>query len=198
MKLSSSDSKCYKASPFTEKLNFQDAMEKCNSMNAKLAEPMNTDENENIATELTGMAKFSRYWIGISDKETEGTFKYASDASEVEFTSWRSGQPNNRWPKLDCTAFKNGQWNTANCANRQFPYICQMDISEDDDNSDNGDDAGESDGNDLASMINAMKAKLEEVEAKVEYNIEKIDEDKEKLDQLGAEVDFNSEKLRPF
>ena len=68
-----------------------------------------------------------------------------------------------------------------------------MDISEDDDNSDNGDDAGESD---LASMINALKAKLEEVEAKVEYNIEKIDEDKEKLDQLGAEVDFNSEKLR--
>ena len=108
-------------------------------MNAKLAEPMNTEENENIATELTGMAKFSRYWIGISDKETEGTFKYASDASEVEFTSWRSGQPNNRWPKLDCTAFKNGQWNTANCANRQLPYMCQMDISEDDDNTDNGD-----------------------------------------------------------
>ena len=193
--LSSSDTKCYKASPFTEKLNFKDAMEKCGSMNAKLAEPMNTEENENIATKLSGTAAFSRYWIGISDKDTEGTFKYASDASEVEFTSWRRGQPNNRWPKLDCTAFKNGEWNTANCENREFPYICQMDISEDDDNSDN---AGESDEIDLASMINVMKAKLEEVEAKVEYNIEKIDEDKEKLDQLGAEVDFNSEKLRPF
>ena len=150
---------------------------------------------KNIATKLSGTAAFSRYWIGISDKDTEGTFKYASDASEVEFTSWRRGQPNNRWPKLDCTAFKNGEWNTANCENREFPYICQMDISEDDDNSDN---AGESDEIDLASMINVLKAKLEEVEAKVEYNIEKIDEDKEKLDQLGAEVDFNSEKLRPF
>ena len=153
MKLSSSDSKCYKASPFTEKLNFQDAMEKCNSMNAKLAEPMNTDENENIATELTGMAKFSRYWIGISDKETEGTFKYASDASEVEFTSWRSGQPNNRWPKLDCTVFKNGQWNTANCENRKFPYICQMDI--------NGSGGSGCDENDVTCKFDEMKAKLE-------------------------------------
>ena len=189
-KLSSSDTKCYKASPFSEKLNFQDAMDKCISLNAKLAEPINTEENENIATKLMGMMSFSRYWIGISDKETEGTFKYASDASEVEFTSWRSGQPNNRWPKLDCVAFKKGQWNTANCENRQFPYICQMDISGDD-NSDNGD----CEENDLTCMIMVLKAKLEKVEAKVEFNIEKIADDKEELDQLGAEVDINSEIL---
>ena len=195
--LSSSETKCYKASPFNEKLNFMDSMGKCNSMNAKLAEPMNTEENENLATELTGMAVFSRYWIGISQKETEGTFKYASDSSEVEFTSWRSGQPNNRWPNLDCVAFKNGQWNTANCETRKFPYICQIEIS-DDDNSVDGVEADDCDESDLACMMNALKAKLENIGAEVDYNIEKIAEDKEKLDLLGAEVDFNSEKLRPL
>ena len=174
-----------------------DAMEKCKSMNAKLAEPMSTEENENLATQLTGITAFSRYWIGITDKETEGTFKYASDSSEVEFTSWRSGQPNNRWPKLDCVVFKNGQWNTANCENRVFPYICQIDISGDD-NSNDGVNADDCDESDLACMINALKAKLDNIEAEVDYNIEKIAEDKEKLDLLGAEVDFNSEKLRPI
>ena len=152
--LSSSETKCYKASPFNDKLNFMDAMGKCNSMNAKLAEPMNTEENENLATQLTGMAAFSRYWIGISQKETEGTFKYASDSSKVKFTSWRSGQPNNRWPNLDCVAFKNGQWNTANCENRKFPYICQIDISVDDNSDDDGVESDDCNESDLACVIN--------------------------------------------
>ena len=65
-----------------------------------------------------------------------------------------------------------------------------MDISGED-NSDNGD----CEENDLTCMIMALKAKLEKVEAKVEFNIEKIADDKEELDQLGAEVDINSEIL---
>ena len=124
--LSSSKTKCYKASSVAEKLKFQDAIEQCNSMNATLAEPMNKEENKNLATNFN--AKI-RYWIGITDQETEGTFKYVSDSSEVGFASWGNGQPNDKWPKLDCTAFKNGKWNTANCGSKKFSYICQMDIS---------------------------------------------------------------------
>ena len=124
--LSSSKTKCYKASSVAEKLKFQDAIKQCNGMNATLAEPMNDEENKNLATNFN--AKI-RYWIGITDQETEGTFKYVSDSSEVGFTSWGNGQPNDKWPKLDCTAFKNRKWNTANCDSKKFPYICQMDIS---------------------------------------------------------------------
>ena len=124
--LSSSDTKCYKASRFVDKLNFKDAIDQCNDMNGTLAEPINEEENMNLATNFN--AKI-RYWIGISDQKTEGTFRYVSDASEIVFTSWRSGQPNNKWPKLDCTTFKNGKWNTANCDKREFPYICQIDIT---------------------------------------------------------------------
>ena len=117
-------------------------------MNATLVEPRNQEENMNLATNFNVK---SRYWIGISDRETEGTFKYVSDASEVGFDSWRNGQPNNRWPKLDCTAFKNSQWNTANCDTRRFQYICQMNVS-------NGSGCGE---NDITCKFDAIKAKLE-------------------------------------
>ena len=124
----SSKTKCYKASSSVEKLKFQAAIDQCNSMNATLAEPMNEEENTNLATNFNANI---RYWIGVSDRETEGDFKYVSDdASEVGFTSWGNGQPNEKWPKLDCTAFKNGKWTTANCDRKEFPYICQMDIND--------------------------------------------------------------------
>ena len=142
--LSSSTTKCYKASRFDEKLKFQDAIEQCNILNATLAEPMNAEENAYLATNFN--AKI-RYWIGISDRETEGTFKYVSDASVVGFTFWGNGQPNDKWPKLDCTAFKNRTWNTANCGNKKFPYICQMDIN--------------NSGCDVNDMICKLKAKIE-------------------------------------
>ena len=143
----SSDTKCYKASPFDDKLNFQNAIKKCLSLNATLVEPRNQEENMNLATNFNSK---TRYWIGISDRETEGTFKYVSDASEVNYTSWRNGQPNDKWPKLDCTAFKNGKWNTANCETRGFPYICQMNIN-----------SSGCDENDITCKFEAMKAKLE-------------------------------------
>ena len=197
----SSDTKCYKASLLDEKLNFQDAIEKCISMNATLVEPRNQEENMNLATNVNVK---SRYWIGISDRETEGTFKYVSDASEVGFTSWRIGQPNNKWPKLDCTAFKNGEWNTANCDTRGFPYICQMNIS-------NGS------GCDITCKFNAMKTKLEvckhtvveiqnvslcyyfqELEAMLEDNNAKLGKNKVKLGDVEAKTDEHKTKLGEF
>ena len=48
--LSSSDTKCYKASRFVDKLNFKDAIDQCNYMNGTLAEPINEEENMNLAT----------------------------------------------------------------------------------------------------------------------------------------------------
>ena len=119
-------------------------------MNATLAEPRNQEENKNLATNFNVK---NRYWIGITDQENEGIFKYVSDASEVGFISWRNGQPNNRWPKLDCTAFKNSQWNTANCDTRRFQYICQMNVS-------NGSGCGENDMT-MTCKFNAIKAKIE-------------------------------------
>ena len=172
----SSDSKCYKASTSADRLKFQDAIEKCKSLNAKLAEPMTEDENKNLATNFNANI---RYWIGISDQDTEGTFKYVSDASEVGFTSWRAGQPNNRWPKLDCTAFRNGKWNTANCDNRKFSYICQLDVKVTTDPMEGCND------NDLAcKFMNAFKAKLEVIE-------KRFNDSDTKNQKLKAEIETN-------
>ena len=190
----SSDSKCYKASTSADRLKFQDAIEKCQSLNAKLAEPMTEDENKNLATNFNANI---RYWIGISDQETEGTFKYVSDASEVAFTSWRAGQPNNRWPKLDCTAFRNGKWNTANCDTREFPYICQMSIITQCPSGDCG-----CDDSDMACKFAELKARLEELEGKLDDTRTQFDQaeveiqiNKEKVNENGARIYSNIEKL---
>ena len=111
--------KCYL--PSKDKLNFQDAINKCKSMKASLAEPMNDKENRNLGAKLSNW-----YWIGITDQKTEGTFKYVSDGSKVGFISWSKGQPTNKTGNQDCTAFLKGEWSTFNCTSISN-YLCQVD-----------------------------------------------------------------------
>ena len=86
---------------------------------------MDKEENENLASDFNIQSSF---WIGISDRETEGTFKYVSDASKVAFFSW-SGKTQNKFRSHDCVSSKNGQWDTTNCVFRQLPFICQQDFN---------------------------------------------------------------------
>ena len=121
----SSPGKCFKVFRWTDRMNFKNAMEKCQSLNATLAEPKNEGENKALAT---GFNIQARFWLGISDRDIKGTFKYVSDGSKVEYTSW-SKNTQNKWPKQDCVASKNGKWDTINCVTRKLPFICQMDIN---------------------------------------------------------------------
>ena len=71
-----------------EKLNFDDAKEKCHSMGAKLFEPRNNHENEFIKN-LTKTHDITEYWIGI-EKGLDGFSVYSSDNSTV---SWSHLEP---------------------------------------------------------------------------------------------------------
>ena len=120
--LPTSESKCYRQSPRTDKLNFQDAMTKCGDENAILAEPRTDEENQAFATAFNSKV---RYWIGITDQEIEGTFKYVSDDTEIGFESF---SPKSRKAKHDCVSFRNGKWDTFHCIKKKLPYICQMEM----------------------------------------------------------------------
>ena len=41
-------------------------------------------------------------WIGITDLETEGTYRYTSDGSVIEYTDWNTNQPDNYGNNEDC------------------------------------------------------------------------------------------------
>ena len=71
-----------------EKLNFDDAKEKCHSMGAKLFEPRNNHENEFIKN-LTKTHEITEYWIGI-EKGLDGFSVYSTDKSPV---SWSHLEP---------------------------------------------------------------------------------------------------------
>ena len=79
-----------------EKLNFDDAKEKCHSMGAKLFEPRNNHENKFIKN-LTKTHDVTEYWIGI-EKGFDGFSVYSSDNSPV---SWSHLEPLAK-PEYNC------------------------------------------------------------------------------------------------
>ncbi len=68
----------------------------------------------------------SDWWIGLSDRKTEGTFVW-TDGTPVNFESWAGGEPNNAGDE-DCanvTPWVGGDWNDLFC-DQQRPYICRL------------------------------------------------------------------------
>ena len=64
---------------------------------------------------------FTFQFQGLTDRRTEGTFTWLSDDSEVRYTNWDKGEPNNAKGKEDCAHLrrvKSFRWNDSNCDNR--------------------------------------------------------------------------------
>ena len=63
-------------------------------------------------------------WIGINDIDNEGTFIWA-DGTEVTYTGWPIGEPNNSGNE-DCThMYTTGYWNDRACTYDQITcYFC--------------------------------------------------------------------------
>lgn len=67
----------------------------------------------------------SPFWIGYSDKGTEGTFTWASGEPTV-YVNWRPGQPNND-NNQNCAednSQSTGQWNDIDCSQTRH-FICE-------------------------------------------------------------------------
>lgn len=66
-------------------------------------------------------------WIGLSDIEREGTFRWEVDNSTVGFANWESGQPNN-FDEQDCVTLGAreffGLWNDYECR-MALLYVCE-------------------------------------------------------------------------
>ncbi|XP_038078743.1 echinoidin-like [Patiria miniata] len=65
------------------------------------------------------------YWIGCSDIEQEGHFRW-SDGSDVSYEGWWPGEPNNVGEE-DCTEnlFQfSGKWNDVRCMNENN-FVCK-------------------------------------------------------------------------
>jgi hypothetical protein len=100
---------------------FVDAELACQNDGGHLAVLGDPDENAFVTTLIAGRS----VWIGLSDRASEGTFLWVTDAA-LAFDEWATGEPNNLWGE-DCTEYRADEtWNDVWCDSRR-PYVCEID-----------------------------------------------------------------------
>uniref|UniRef100_A0A8C2SYK8 Macrophage mannose receptor 1-like n=1 Tax=Coturnix japonica TaxID=93934 RepID=A0A8C2SYK8_COTJA len=76
-------------------------------------------------TSLVGLRPDKYFWLGLSDMEDQGTFRWSS-GEEVSFTHWNAAMPGS---KRGCVAMRTGTaaglWDVLDCESKQ-KYICKQ------------------------------------------------------------------------
>ena len=66
-----------------------------------------------------------RYWIGLSDRDSEQTFRWVDDTA-AGYTNWDRREPNNAFGE-DCVemGYDHGTWNDEDCQ-RNRCFVCEV------------------------------------------------------------------------
>ena len=108
-------------------MNWTDAEDFCKEKGAHLASLTSTVLND-YALEGKDKRHMDFLWIGGSDLEVEGVWKWA-DCTPWEFKFWRLGEPNNFHGAQDCLNFhlEDRRWDDAQC-NTPSGFLCSKKI----------------------------------------------------------------------
>jgi hypothetical protein len=70
-----------------------------------------------------------RLWIGFTDEGSEGDW-FWSDGSEVDYTNWNDGEPNNAGDNEHFAEMlgSNGRWNDITDAGGSFPHLAVIEV----------------------------------------------------------------------
>jgi len=115
---------CYKFP--NKKQNYITADKTCSSEGAHISSVENADE----AKFLNKLAGKQQIFIGFTDQDKEGTFKWA-DGSTSTYTNWAPGEPNNSGKTgEDCgTLRKDLIWNDINCKDHKRLFVCKKKLA---------------------------------------------------------------------
>lgn len=124
--------KCYFFSP--DKLPWEQSKDSCESMDSHLAILHSHQQHDLLEVEARKLGGFDyHFWIGLNDKETEGTWKWVDD-TQVNKTYWNhwEKEPNNHQSGgvhgEDCGVLDSHSksWYDVPC-DHIYKRICQMD-----------------------------------------------------------------------
>ena len=109
-----------------QSLTYDEAMKYCQDQESSLVEPKSSLSNSLVQHFARTSAGKSIIWIGINDKNNEGSPEYSSDHSPLEWSNWENGQPDNWQGNEDCMIMyvSNGKWGDVKC-DAKYPFICQ-------------------------------------------------------------------------
>jgi len=129
------DNKCFKL--FNESKSWHEAEKSCEKVGAHLVKIESEQVNDFLLKTFLQIpiGKLNREaWIGLTDKEKEGEFKW-TDGTSAKYSNWAADQPNDEYNEQDCGEIVNGVfwpgglsqigvWNDFQC-NLRLMYICQ-------------------------------------------------------------------------
>lgn len=114
--------RCY--SQHDTRLLYDDAITACNTLGAQLVSIHDVAQNA-----LVNAVQRDVSWIGLDDRNTEGTFLW-NDATPFDYTQWMPpAEPNDAPPGEDCVVMflENGNWNDIACLTTN-QYVCERDV----------------------------------------------------------------------
>jgi hypothetical protein len=125
---------CYRfhESPMTQ-IEAKKFCEEEQQVPARLVEIDSAEENRAIIDEIKRQNFLSRkikFWLGITDRHSEGHWVLESTGKSVVFTNWNSGEPNNagRSGSENCAIIASGSdymWNDIFCNSPWWTALCE-------------------------------------------------------------------------
>ncbi|XP_064089321.1 CD209 antigen-like protein E isoform X1 [Macrobrachium nipponense] len=113
---------CYFISKDTS--TWQDSRQKCIALNSDLVKITHDEEYDF----LYRLAKGHATYIGLSDQQQEGTYRWVADGTIHQSVEswWQKGEPNSAGSGEDCIHFSSrGQGLNDISCDREFRYICK-------------------------------------------------------------------------
>ena len=112
--------------------NWEDAQNKCHTLNAQLSIITSEEENEFIF-QLAQRKRTPRVhlWLGLR-RTVNDTFHWVDETPSTQYMNWIPGEPNNHSGNEDCVEMLIGKywsqhWNDIRCTLRSFQpiFICE-------------------------------------------------------------------------
>jgi hypothetical protein len=108
-----------------------EALEHCRDNGFELTSIESQDEHDWIWETAGDTGDPQDWWIGLEDRETEGTYVWSDGTPLGSYTNWNPGQPDNGGEvsdNEDCAELNEpvgGRWNDLGCEMDYLSFICE-------------------------------------------------------------------------